>query len=151
MPLAGKQSPLDEFLASLATKQPPVTRVPGVAVFLSREKATTPLAMRADVEHTHTLHEKVVIRKHAVRNALIPTTTVIGLSYGGLLGGAVLTETIFNWPGVGRLAVTALQGKDYTVVQFIVLLSAISFSVANLIVDIVYARLDPRISYDGQG
>ncbi len=91
------------------------------------------------------LSEKLVVRKHAVRNALIPTTTVIGLSYGGLLGGAVLTETIFSWPGLGRWTVTAAINKDLAAVVGFTLLAAIIYVLVNLIVDITYAYLDPRI------
>ena len=94
------------------------------------------------------LHEKVVIRKHAVRNALIPTTTVIGLSYGGLLGGAVLTETIFNWPGLGQWSVSAIRGLDTAAVLGFTMLAAIIYVLVNLIVDVAYAYLDPRIRLD---
>lgn len=94
------------------------------------------------------LDEKIVVKKHAVRNALIPTTTVIGLSYGGLLGGAVLTETIFDWPGVGRWSVTAALNRDLAAVLGFTLLAAIIYVLVNLIVDITYAYLDPRIRLD---
>ncbi len=89
--------------------------------------------------------EKVVIRKHALKNALIPVITVIGLQFGGLLGGAVLTETVYSWPGVGRMMVDAIREKDTpTVLGAVVFLAAV-FSVVNLIVDIIYAYIDPRI------
>jgi peptide/nickel transport system permease protein len=91
------------------------------------------------------LSEQVVINRHALKNALIPIITVIGLQFGFLLGGAVLTETIFSWPGVGRLMVEAIRQKDVPVVQGGVLLLAITFSFVNLIVDILYAYIDPRI------
>jgi len=91
------------------------------------------------------LSERVVINRHALKNALIPVITVIGLQFGYLLGGAVLTETIFSWPGVGRLMVEAIRSKDFPVVQGGVLLLAITFSVVNLVVDILYAYIDPRI------
>ncbi len=91
------------------------------------------------------LPEKLVIRKHAVRNALIPTTTIIGLSYGGLLGGAVLTETIFSWPGVGRWSTAAVLSADRASILGFTLLAAVIYVLVNLIVDIVYAYLDPRI------
>lgn len=89
--------------------------------------------------------EKFVIRKHAVRNAMIPTTTIIGLSYGGLLGGAVLTETIFAWPGVGQWSTSAILSADRASILGFTLLAAIIYVLVNLIVDIVYAYLDPRI------
>ncbi|POQ98507.1 peptide ABC transporter [Alkalispirochaeta sphaeroplastigenens] len=91
------------------------------------------------------LSERVVINRHALKNALIPIVTVVGLQFGYLLGGAVLTETIFSWPGVGRLMVDAIRQRDYPVVQGGVLLLALTFSIVNLFVDILYAYIDPRI------
>lgn len=91
------------------------------------------------------LPENVVIRKHARRNALIPTTTVIGLGFGGLLGGAVLTETLFNWNGLGQWAADAARGLDSAGIMGFTLLTAIIYVLANLIVDLVYAYLDPRV------
>src|SRR5260370_37778800 len=88
-----------------------------------------------------------VVFIHALKNALIPVVTIIGLQIGGIIEGAVVTETVFTWPGVGRLAVESILNKDYTVVQGIVLLAAFSFMFANLLVDLVYGCLDPRISY----
>ncbi len=89
--------------------------------------------------------KKDVIRKHALRNALIPAVTVIGLEFGILLGGAVLTETVFSWPGIGRLMVESIQRKDTPMVLGCVIVFAVAFSVVNLIVDILYAYIDPRI------
>lgn len=94
------------------------------------------------------LSEKVVVRKHALRNALIPTTTIVGLSYGGLLGGAVLTETIFNWPGLGQWSVNAIRGLDVAAVLGFTMLAAIVYVLVNLVVDVAYAYLDPRIRLD---
>lgn len=91
------------------------------------------------------LSEKVVIKKHARRNALIPTTTVIGLSFGGLLGGAVLTETIFDWPGLGQWSAAAVTRTDNAAIMGFTLLTAIIYVLANLVVDVTYAYLDPRI------
>lgn len=93
------------------------------------------------------ISESKVIRKHALRNALIPIVTVIGLQLGGLLGGAVLTESVFAWPGIGSYTVQAILKSDFPVVQGVVMLIAIIFVVMNLIVDIIYAFLDPRIKY----
>jgi peptide/nickel transport system permease protein len=95
--------------------------------------------------HAKGLALRNVVLKHALRNALIPLITVIGLQFGALLGGAVITETIFAWPGVGRLTIQAIQTKDLPLVQACVLLLAVIFVVANLLVDVVYAYLDPRI------
>ena len=88
-----------------------------------------------------------VVFIHALRNALIPVVTIVGLQIGGIIEGAVVTETVFTWPGVGRLVVESIFNRDYTVVQGVVLLAAFSYLVANLLVDFVYAWLDPRISY----
>ena len=88
-----------------------------------------------------------VVFRHSLRNALLPSVTLLGLTVATLWQGAFVIETIFNWPGMGRLALQSLRARDYPVVQAIVLLSALSFSLANLAVDLLYARLDPRISY----
>ncbi len=88
-----------------------------------------------------------VIRKHALRNALIPIITVIGLQFGSLLGGAVLTETVFSWPGIGAYTVNCILKSDFPVVQGVVLLVAFVYVLVNLAVDILYAFLDPRIKY----
>lgn len=93
------------------------------------------------------LAERRVILDHALSNALLPVVTVVGLEFGNLLGGAVITETIFAWPGVGRLAIDAVSARDYPLIQTIVLASAFTFVLINLVVDILYAYLDPRIRY----
>jgi peptide/nickel transport system permease protein len=93
------------------------------------------------------LAEWAVIGRHALRNSLIPSVTLLGLQVGAILEGAFITETIFAWPGVGRLAVQSLSARDYPIVQAVVLLGVFSFMFANLIVDLAYAYLDPRISY----
>jgi len=93
------------------------------------------------------LVERIVIYKHALKNALIPVVTVMGLQFGTLLGGAVLTETVFSWPGIGRLMVDSILNRDYPVVQGAVLLLAVFFVLINLVVDVIYAYLDPRITY----
>ncbi|QCK86187.1 ABC transporter permease [Phreatobacter aquaticus] len=92
------------------------------------------------------LNERTVIIQHVLRNALIPVVTLIGLQAGFLLGGAVVTETIFSWPGVGRLAVGAILARDLPVAQGSILVLAVSFIVINLIVDLLYGVLDPRVS-----
>ena len=91
--------------------------------------------------------QRTVMYKHALRNALVPITTVIGLNIGFLLGGTVIVETIFGWPGVGSLAVTAINQRDYPVVQATVMLFAFTFVIVNLIVDVLYGVIDPRIRY----
>ena len=94
------------------------------------------------------LHEGTIITRHALKNALIPVVTLIGIQVGAIIEGAVITETIFFWPGIGRLAVQAIPSNDYPVVQGVVLVSAFSFMISTLLVDVLYAWLDPRISYD---
>ena len=91
------------------------------------------------------LAERLVVWRHALRNAAIPVLTVVGLQTGYLLGGVVVTETVFSWPGVGRLAVQAIYARDFPVVQAVVLLFAVIFVTVNLLVDLAYAALDPRI------
>ena len=93
------------------------------------------------------LQERTVIGRHAFRNALIPILTVVGLELGGLLGGAVVTETVFAWPGVGKLTADAITARDYQVTQGVVLLLGAVFVGLNLLVDLTYAALDPRIRY----
>lgn len=91
--------------------------------------------------------EHKVVTHHALRNAMIPVTTVIGLQLGSLLGGAVLTETVFSWPGIGNYTVQCILKSDFPVVQGVVLLIACIFVLINLIVDVLYAFLDPRIKF----
>ena len=98
-------------------------------------------------ERAKGLPERMVIYKHAVRNAMIPVITVIGLNFGLLLAGAILTETVFSWPGIGRYVVNAVNMRDYPVVQGCVLFFASMFVIVNLLTDIVYVYIDPRIHY----
>ncbi|GAB4206477.1 MAG: ABC transporter permease [Roseiflexaceae bacterium] len=93
------------------------------------------------------LAERAVVMRHALRNALLPVITVIGLQLGLLLSGAILTETVFSWPGIGTWLLTGVQARDYPVVQGGVIFVATIFVVVNLLVDLAYAYLDPRISY----
>lgn len=93
------------------------------------------------------LREFMVVGKHALKNAMIPLVTVAGMQFGFLIGGTVIIETVFAWPGVGRLVVQAIFNRDYPLVQAIVLILAVIFVAANLIVDLLYTWLDPRISY----
>jgi peptide/nickel transport system permease protein len=97
--------------------------------------------------HAKGLHSRRIVLHHALRNALIPVITVVGLEFGALLGGAVITETIFAWPGIGRLAIRSIVQRDFPVVQGVVLMIAVVRVGANLAVDVVYALVDPRIRY----
>nr|WP_255616665.1 ABC transporter permease [Microvirga puerhi] len=91
------------------------------------------------------LGELTVVFPHAIRNALIPIVTVIGLQFGTLLGGAVVTETVFSFPGIGKLLVSSIQLRDYNVLQASVLVIAATFVIVNLLVDLLYAYIDPRV------
>jgi peptide/nickel transport system permease protein len=93
------------------------------------------------------VNEPPVVWKHALKNAAIPIVTIVGIELGTLLGGSVITETIFAWPGVGRLSVQAISNRDYPVVQSAVFLLASTFVVVNFLVDVVYTYLDPRIRF----
>ena len=99
-------------------------------------------------ERAKGLSERAVIYKHAVRNAMVPVVTVIGLNTGLLLAGAILTETVFSWPGLGRLVVEAVYERDYPLVVGSILIFAIIFVIVNLITDIFYTYIDPRIHYE---
>jgi ABC-type dipeptide/oligopeptide/nickel transport system permease component len=89
-----------------------------------------------------------VILRHALKNALIPTVTIIGLQFGWLLGGTVVVETVFSWPGMGQLIITGILGRDYPMVQGAIIVLAFAFICINLFVDILYTYLDPRIQYE---
>lgn len=94
------------------------------------------------------LSDAVVHRKHALRNALIPIVTIIGLNFGSVLGGAVVTETVFNWPGIGRLLVDSVSYRDYPMIQALILLAVVSVVVINFVADMIIAALNPRIRFD---
>ena len=100
------------------------------------------------VAYAKGLQDRVVYLRHAFRNTLIPVVTMVGLSFGRMLGGSIVTETVFSWPGVGRLAVTAVGQRDYPLVQASVVLISIWIILSNLVVDVLYAYIDPRIRYD---
>ncbi len=94
------------------------------------------------------LRERVVVARHALRNALIPIITVLGLDFGYYLTGSILTETIFSWPGIGRYVVNAIARRDLPAIQGTVLFLSVVFVVVNLLTDIAYAKADPRVTYD---
>lgn len=94
------------------------------------------------------LSEGIVVYRHALKNALIPVVTIFGLEFGTLLGGAIITETVFAWPGVGRMIILAIQQRDFPLVVGSVMILAMMFVVLNLIVDILYGVIDPRVRYN---
>ncbi len=124
----------------------------GLAAMIARLTRSSVLeVMRNDYVRTARakgLAENNVLNRHILRNALIPITTVVGLQAGHLLGGAIITETIFAWPGVGRLLTQSIYAYDYPVVQTSVFIIAVTFVFINLAIDLLYALIDPRIRYD---
>jgi ABC-type dipeptide/oligopeptide/nickel transport system permease component len=94
------------------------------------------------------LSRRAAILRHALRNSMIPVLTVLGLQFGALLSGSIITETIFSWPGIGRLTVQAIDARDYPLVQGCVLFIALCTVAVNLATDLLYSRLDPRIRHD---
>lgn len=122
---------------------------PSVAIISRMTRSTMLEVMREDYVRTARakgLGARQVVWRHVLRNSLIPVITVIGLQFGQLMGGAVLTETVFAWPGLGRLMVQAIFSRDYILLQGAVLVLALSFVVINTLVDISYAYIDPRVS-----
>lgn len=91
------------------------------------------------------LSESAVVNRHALKNAMIPVITVMGIQFGSLLGGALVTEVIFSWPGLGRLTIDSIRNRDYPVAQVCIMFGAVGVILANLVVDLLYSRLDPRI------
>ena len=152
LPPTGYVSPLLDPMTSLKlTLMPAITLGAGAAAVITRIARSSVLEV-LDQEYVRTarakgLREAIVIRRHALRNALIPIVTVTGLSAGHLLGGAVIVEQVFALPGLGRLAVENIFNRDFPVVQGVVLLLAVVFLAVNFIVDLLYAALDPRIKY----
>lgn len=130
---------------------PAVTLGAGAAAIIARVTRSSMLEV-LNMDYIRTAHSKglssqAVILRHALKNAFIPVITVIGLEFGYLLAGAVITETVFAYPGVGRLLIDAIGYRDYPVIQGTLLLLAMQFALVNLVVDVIYVFLDPRISY----
>jgi peptide/nickel transport system permease protein len=125
--------------------------ITSVAVMMRYVRSSMLEVLRQDYVRTARakgLAEKTVIYKHALRNAMLPVVTLVGLQLPGLVGGAIITETIFSWPGIGRLQYTALLERDYPVMMAINLLFAVMVMLGSLLADIGYAIVDPRIRYD---
>ncbi len=135
--------------AALHLAMPAVTLGTHMAASLTRFTRSEMLEeLRQDYVRTARakgLKKRVVVLKHVLKNSMIPTVTVIGLQIGGLLEGAVVTETVFGWPGIGRLAVQSVFERDYPLIQGIVLFAAVIYVVINLVVDMMYKFLDPRV------
>ena len=150
LPVGGRVPLTDDPAAGLkALLLPAVTLALGIAAVLTRFLRSALLEVLSE-DYVRTARAKglrggAVIRRHALRNALIPVITVLGIQIGRLLGGAVIVEAVFAWPGMGRLAVQAILTRDYPMVQAALLLLVTAFIVINLIVDIAYGLLDPRV------
>ena len=126
--------------------------LPSIAMVARMTRSSVLEVLREDYVRTARakgVAERLVVAKHALRNAFIPIVTLLGLQAGQLMGGAVLTETVFAWPGLDRLMVKAIFARDYVLLQGAVLVFALAFVVVNLIVDLSYGALDPRISRQG--
>jgi len=131
---------------------PSITLAAFVVAFIARMTRSTMLETLSQdfttTARSKGLQERVVVIKHAFKNAMIPIITVVGLQFGLLLGGAVLTETVFAWPGLGRLIVDSILARDYPVIQGTILIFGLLYIMVNLAVDLIYALVDPRIRYD---
>jgi peptide/nickel transport system permease protein len=131
---------------------PALTLGLGMAAILTRIlRASLLQAMREDFVQTARakgLSERRVWLKHTLRNAMLSVTTIMGLQFGSLLAGSLITETIFGWPGLGRLTIQAIHTRDYPLVQGCVLVIAVSYVLVNFCTDVFYKLIDPRISYE---
>jgi peptide/nickel transport system permease protein/oligopeptide transport system permease protein len=126
--------------------------LPSVAMVARMTRSSVLEVLREDYVRTARakgVAERLVVSKHALRNAAIPILTLLGLQAGQLMGGAVLTETVFAWPGLGRLMVKAIFARDYVLLQGAVLVFALAFVLINLVVDLAYGALDPRVARQG--
>jgi len=146
-PVSGRDGPASLIL-------PALTLGTAMAAILSRMVRTTVLEVLGEdyirTAYAKGLDSRTVLLRHALRNALLPVITLLGLQLGALLAGAVITEIVFSWPGVGQLTIEAIQRRDYPVVQACVLLISVTYVVVNTATDLVYAWLDPRIRIGGE-
>ncbi|MGQ0442258.1 MAG: nickel ABC transporter permease [Methylophilaceae bacterium] len=144
LPVSGMDEPSSIFL-------PALTLGFGLSAILTRMTRTSMLeVLNEDFIRTARakgLSEKVVIVQHALRAALLPIVTIVGLQMGSLLAGTVITETIFSWDGIGRLLVESIEKRDYPVTQACVLVVALSYVLVNLMTDVLYTQLDPRVRH----
>jgi ABC-type dipeptide/oligopeptide/nickel transport system permease component len=146
LPVGGVGSPAHLVLPAVTLA------LPSIAMIARMTRSSVLEVLREDYVRTARakgVRERLVVAKHALRNAAIPILTLVGLQAGQLMGGAVLTETVFAWPGLGRLMVKAIFARDYVLLQGAVLIFAMAFVVINLVVDLSYGALDPRVSRQG--
>ncbi len=149
LPFTGREGPLWTWQGVRAIILPAVT-LGGVFVGPVARMTRTAVLDVLSAEHVRTarakgLPERLVVLRHALRNAMVPVVTLIGLQIGFLLGGAVVTETVFSWPGVGRLAVGAITSSDLPMAQGTIIVLSLGFILVNLTVDLLYGVLDPRV------
>jgi len=133
--------------------------LPSIALALGMSAITTRLVRSSLLEvlnedyvlmaRANGLDERQVLRHHALRNAMLPVLTFAGLQMGFLIGGAMVVETVFSWPGVGKLLVDSIMLKDFSMVQGCVLVIAVLFCLITLLIDVLYAVIDPRVRYEG--
>lgn len=145
LPVSGRGGPSHLIL-------PAITLGAALAAILTRMVRTSVIEELSS-DYVRTAHAKglspsAVLFRHAFRNALIPILTILGLQFGTLLAGTVITETIFSWPGIGRLAVQAIDARDYPLLQGCILLIAFSYVVVNLLTDVICAFVDPRVRFE---
>jgi peptide/nickel transport system permease protein len=162
LPAIGRGEPITEALAEALTGNPGVLLtslshllLPAVALGVNSAAIISRLVRTAMIEvlqedfvrtaYSKGLRRPQVMIRHALRNALLPVISVIGLRFGVMLGGAVLTESIFGWPGLGQLTIAAISQRDLPLIQGVVLTYALMFAVVNLAVDLTYAVVDPRV------
>ena len=153
LPIQGYTSPLEDFWLSTKQVLLPVFCLALLPIASTARQARSSMLEVARQDYIRTarskgLTERIIIQRHLLKNGLIPVITLLGIDVGAIIGGDVLIETVFNIPGLGRLLVTALFNRDYAIVQAGVLIAATIIVLSNLIVDISYAWLDPRIRYE---
>ena len=153
LPVMGYTSPFDDFLKSIRQVIMPVFCLALGPIAGNARQARSSMLEVIHKDYIRTawskgLSERVIVMKHALKNGLMPVVTLSGMGVGTILGGSVLVEQVFNIPGMGRLAVTSVMNQDYPYVQAIALIMAISIILSNLLVDISYGWLDPRVHYD---
>ena len=145
LPVSGRGGPLHLIL-------PAITLGAALAAILTRMVRTSVIEeLSSDYVRTARakgLSESAVLFRHAFRYALIPIITILGLQFGTLLAGTIVTESIFSWPGIGRLAVQAISARDYPLLQGCILMIAVSYVLVNLLTDLVYAFVDPRVRFE---
>ena len=152
LPTSGWTSPFDDFVLSTRQIVMPVICMSLFSIAANARQMRSSILETIGQDYIRTawskgLTERVIIFRHMMKNSLIPVITLIGMGVGMILAGSVLVETVFSIPGVGRLLVTSIFGQDYTVVQAITLVMSVSILVMNLLVDLSYGWLDPRIRY----